>query len=184
MKINPIVMHLKPLSRWLLVVFAFLVSSGAGRAQQPEQEVKAAFLYKFTKFVEWPREAFNSSNALVIGIVGQDSLGGALDNAVEGKTTGGRRIVVKHLKWNQDLDQCQILFIPRSELKGAEHLAHLKKLPILVVGESTGFARRTGIVNFIIEDDSVCFEINVQSARDAGLTISSKLLSLAKVPAG
>jgi len=98
--------------------------------------------------------------AKIIGIVGKDSLGGWLEKTVEGKTTAGRRIVVRHLRWSEDLAQCHVLFVPEGEMGNAAPLARLKSRPVLTVGESAGFARHHGIINFVIEADRVRFEIN------------------------
>ncbi len=166
--------------RRLAVLLALLLPA-AGHAQL-EPRVKAAFLYNFTKYVEWPAGSFDNSNTIVIGIIGKDSLEGELERTLEGKTAGGRRLIVRHLKWGQDLSQCNVLFVPAGEMAGAAPLVRLKGRPILTVGEAPGFARSTGIVNFVIESDQVRFEINAQAARAAGLMISSKLLSLGKAP--
>ena len=165
-----------------LVVLCVSVSA-AGRAQSVESKVKAAFLYNFVKYVTWPSSAFDGgSSPIVIGIVGNDSLGGALESVVEGKTAGGRRILVKHLRWSDDLSDCQELFVPASETGSVSRLEPLRGKPVLIVGESAGFARKHGAINFTIEEGRVRFEISESSATQRGLTISSKLLSLAKTP--
>ena len=166
------------------IIVALTLSFAFVRGQQLEQTVKAAYIYNFTKYVEWPSGSFDNSGILVIGIIGSDAVAGELEKSVEGKSVGGKRIVVRHLRWGQDLAQCQVLFVPASEMSGASQLTHIKERPILTVGESPGFARRYGIINFIIESNRVRFEINAQSAKDAGLTISSKLLSLGRPPGG
>jgi hypothetical protein len=166
----------------LTAVMGFILL-GIAAAQEMEQNVKAAYLYNFTKYVTWPAGCFESNESpIVIGIVGTDSLGGALDSAVSGKTVDGRRLVVKHYRWNQDLSTCEVLFVPAGEMGNAALLERIKRKPVLTVGESPGFARRNGIVNFVIEANRVRFEINASAARDSGITVSSKLLSLAKVP--
>ncbi len=148
-------------------------------AVQLEQSVKAAFIYNFTKYVTWPAKAFDSgSSPIVIGIVGQDSLGGALEVAVNGKTVEGRPLVVRHLHWGQDLTGCHVLFVPGGEQENAAALKSLAGKPILIVGESSGFTHRAGIINFVIQSSRVRFEINDRAAKDRGLSISSKLLSL------
>jgi hypothetical protein len=154
------------------------------RADQAEQGIKSGFIYNFTKYIDWPASAFDRSNTLVIGIVGKDSLGGLLEKAVEGKTTGGRRLVVRHLRWSDDLAQAYVLFVPEGEMGNAAQLDRLKSRPVLTIGETAGFARRHGIINFVIESERVRFEINADAARAAGLKISSKLLTLGKAPGG
>ena len=163
---------------WITILFC--AASVAAQAQGVEQIIKAAFLYNFAKYVEWPASAFDSSNRFVIGIVGHDSLGGALDSAMEGKIIGDRRILVKHLRWDQDLSKCQVLFVPSSESGSYSKLEAVKHSQVLVVGESSNFARNLGIINFIVESSKVGFEINAKRAQNCGLKISSKLLTLAK----
>jgi len=171
----------RSLGRWTAVLLTVCLSA-ATMAQQLEQGVKAAFIYNFTKYVEWPAGSLDNSNNIVIGIVGQDSLGGALEKTIEGKTAGGRKFVVRHFRWGQDLSQCNVLFVPAGEMGSAALLAHIKDRPVLTIGEAPGFARRDGIINFVIESNHVRFEINAQAAQGAGLAISSKLLALGKPP--
>lgn len=166
-----------------ILIAATLCLVQAGSAQQIEQSVKAAFLYNFTKYVTWPAGSFESATSpIVIGIVGQDSLGGALESTVSGKTVDGRSIIVRHYRWNDDLSSCHVLFVPAAEVSNASQLLRLKQRPILTVGESAGFARRFGMINFVLRANRVRFEINAEAAREGTLTISSKLLSLGIPP--
>ncbi len=168
----------------VLVVIAGLLAGSVprARAQAPptEYEIKAAFLYNFAKFVEWPADAFSDSHApIVLGIVGEDPFGTALDGMVFGKTVNGRGVQVKRLSISPDLRTCHILFISSSEKKNlARILAHLKGSGVLTVGEMDRFVQSGGAVNFLLEDNKVRFEINVDAA--ARLKISSKLLALAR----
>lgn len=147
-----------------------------------EYQVKAAFLYNFAKFVEWPGEAFSDGSApLVIGVIGDDPFGGALDQAINGKTIGGRSLVVRRLKWGQNLRSCHILFIGSSERKRlGQIIQSLKGASVLTVGDTGEFFQQGGIINFILEESRVKFEINSRMADQSRLRISSKLLALAK----
>lgn len=157
-----------------------------GRAHaQPlplEYQVKAAFLYQFIKFIEWPPQAFRAPNhTICIGVVDGSPISSALQ-AVEGKEAKGRRVVVKRFKTLEDLDFCHILFISTSmEGRVAEILERLKGTSTLTVSEIDGFARRGGIINLITVEDKVQFEINVEAAGRANLQISSHLLRLARI---
>lgn len=147
-----------------------------------EYQVKAAFLYNFAKFVDWPAEAFGGSNGtLIIGVVGEDPFGGTLDQAINGKSIGGRSLVVRRLKWGQDLRSCQILYISSSERKHLPQIIQsLRGASVLTVGDMGQFNQQGGIINFILEENKVKFEINSRGADQARLRISSKLLALAR----
>jgi uncharacterized protein DUF4154 len=154
------------------------------RAQSPtEYQVKAVFLYNFAKFVDWPQPVGNASlDPFVIGVLGDDPFGNVLDQALLGKSVNGRPLRVRRFKRAEDAKACQIVFISSSEGKHLQFiLQSLKGTSVLTVGDTKGFADLGGVINFILEDDRVHFEINVDAAESAGLKISSKLLSLAKV---
>jgi len=167
------------------LIFALVGGPLSARIQaraSNEYQVKAAFLYNFVKFVDWPAEAFSdASSPLVIGIIGEDPFGGALDQAINGKSIGGRPLVVRRLKWGQDLHSCHILYISPSERKRVPQIIQsLKGASVLTVGDMEQFNQQGGIINFILEANRVRFEINSRAADQARLRISSKLLALAK----
>ena len=148
-----------------------------------EYQVKAAFLYNFAKFVEWPPDASRDlSDPLTICIVGRDPFGTVLDEAVQGKTISGHKLVIRRSKAGQSWKGCQIAFISSSEGKDLPSvLEGSKRSGVLTVGDTEGFAQRGGMINFVVEQERVHFEVNVEAAERAGLKISSKLLSLAKI---
>lgn len=166
----------------LLTLATGLLSSPVQAQTSNEYQVKAAFLYNFAKFVDWPAEAFGGSSApLVIGVVGDDPFGAALEQAINGKTISGRPLAVRRLKWGQDLRSCHILFIGSSERKRLPQiLQSLSGASVLTVGDMRQFNQQGGIINFILEASKVRFEINSRGADQARLRISSKLLALAK----
>jgi len=148
--------------------------------------IKAGFIYNFAKFVEWPSAAFAQPDSpIVIGILGTDPFGNLIDRIIENKRIGARGLVVKRLKWGtdlKDLRECKILFVGASEKAHLDDLVQIvKSLPILTVGETPGFAERGGVIRFVLEDNRVRFEINVEAAHQADLTISSRLLTLARI---
>jgi hypothetical protein len=148
-----------------------------------EYEVKAAFLFNFLRFVDWPNDA--SGGDYVIGVVGRDPFGSALEKTVQGKKVNGRGVVVKRLAWTGDLKKVHILFVPEGETsRGADELRSLRGSPVLVVGESPDFARSQGVVNFYLAGNTIRFEINPDAAKKSRLTISSQLLQLAKITGG
>ncbi|HET7623858.1 MAG TPA: YfiR family protein [Verrucomicrobiae bacterium] len=169
----------------LISATAFFPSSAGAQESVPsEYQIKAAFLFNFARFVEWPPAVFPSSNSdFVIGVFGQNPFDGDLEKAVHGKSINGHPFVVKHFTSTAELKNCQILFIGGSERKRfGEILGAVKGAPVLLVSDdkTSQFIESGGIINFIIEDQKVHFEINNAAARKANLKISSKLLTLAK----
>lgn len=155
-------------------------------SESSEYLIKAGFIYNFAKFVEWPSGAFAEPDSpIVIGVLGTDPFGTILDRIVEDKKIGSRGFVVKRLKWGKDLrdlKECKILFVSSSEKAHIDDfLQMVKGLPILTVGETPGFAERGGMIRFTLEDNRVRFEVNVEAARQAELSISSRLLTLARI---
>jgi len=147
-----------------------------------EYHVKAAFLYNFPNFIQWPEEVFsNKTSPIVLGILGRDPFGEALE-AAEGKTVSGRNLTIRRFNKIEDLEFSHILFISESEVKDmSEILEALNFSGVLTVGDTDGFAQSGGIINFIQKDNKIRFEINVSAADAAGLSISSKLLNLANI---
>jgi len=164
-----------------------------GRAQTIDQgtinreyQIKAAFLYNFGQeaYIRWPQEALGSeSDPFVIGILGHDSFGTALREIAKHKKVKGRRLVIRRFATIEQYDRCHILFISRSQSR-QQRLSAIRGTAghhVLVVGESPGFAQDGGAINFYIERNKLRFEINLESARNHELTISSRLLSVARV---
>jgi hypothetical protein len=145
-----------------------------------EYQIKALCLLNFAKYVDWPAQAFADTNSpILIGIIGENKFEDDLKDAMEGRCAGGRKIVVTAVASDKDYRKCQILFIGASDIRReAEILKDLKSLPVLTVGETEQFARDGGIINFTDHDGKVRFAINLRAAREVGLGISSKLLSL------
>lgn len=171
---------------WLLLLFTavFLLLASAGRAgQDREHEVKAAFIYNFAKYVDWPSSSFERGDSpLVIGVVGVDPFGGALDRAVAGKSVNGHPFAVKRLRWSAEMKSCHLLFVCASEKDRVSQLAAaLQGAPVFSVGETPGFASHGGVAGFFVEQGRVRFEINPDAAKRARLAVSSRLLALAKI---
>lgn len=145
-----------------------------------EYDVKAAFLYNFTKFVEWPAAAFHDDRgAMRLCVLGDDPFGSSLGEIAEGDVAG-RRLTVWRFRAMKDPATCQILFVSRSETgRLPQILRSVRDAPVLTVGDTQGFLEQGGIVNFIREGSKVRFEISQESAERAGIKISSRLLRLA-----
>jgi hypothetical protein len=148
-----------------------------------EYQVKAAFLYNFAKFVEWPEAALSNPTAsIVLCVYGEDPFGPALDETVKGKSINSRDLAIHRTKNPQELRGCQVVFIDGAESKRLpEILGALQGASALLVGESGGFAEQGGQIQFLLEDNKVRFSINVDAVERAHLKISSKLLALAKI---
>jgi len=163
----------------LLILAAMVGNASGGHAQGiSEYEVKAAFLYNFAKFVEWPDPA---SGPIRLCVVGDDPFGNNLEETVRGKTISGQPIEIKRLNRGDNPRSCQIAFISASERPLRAVLDLLQGASTLTVGESPNFAKDGGMINFVLEDKRVHFEINPAAAQREGLRISSKLLNLARI---
>jgi hypothetical protein len=183
-----------------LVLFAValaaetLTDSEANR----EYQIKAAFLYNFIKFVDWPVEVSDSNKPIIIGIIGKNPFGSAFE-PMKDKTAKERKVIIKWFQGLNELEkssqidksrnhpqiedirECNLLFICSSEKeKFKETIDLLKDRSVLTVADTQGFLEAGGIVNFIIEENKVGFEINVTAAKQAKLEIRSNLLRLAK----
>ncbi len=159
------------------VILALLLSMAARATAPDEYQVEAVFLLHFTQFVEWPAEAFPAANTpFVIGVLGQDPFGHALDEAVRGETVNGHPLVVKRFAAAAELSPCQILFIDRSAVNQADRvIGSLMHTGTLTVTNFEVPAPADSIIRFLNEDQRIRLRINVDYARSAGLTISSKL---------
>ncbi len=164
-------------------VFAATLAAGvypaSGQSRPGEYEVKAAFLYNFLPFVEWPPSSGGAIKPLRVCVLGEPPVGSAFDE-LNGQEVTGRKLETAHLASINDLGGCDVLFIGSSEQRNIPRiLKALQGSSILSIGDTAGFARQGVIINFYFEQKKVRFEINAAAARKAGLTISSKLLKLA-----
>jgi len=146
-----------------------------------EYNVKAATLYAFGRYVTWPDSAFQgAADPFVIGVLGSNPFGDALDTIAAKKTIDGRPILVRQLASQSEYADCHIVFVTHAVPPEME--ASLFRLvagqPLLLVGEMKGFAERGGIVNFYLSGGHVRFELNANKAVEANLGLNAKLLSL------
>jgi len=160
------------------MLIAGLAISRAASAQTPtEYKVKAAFLYNFAKFVEWPPL---QGDEMRLCVVGEDPFGEDLDALAQGKTVQSKWLRVSRLPTPEGIEQCQVVFI---QAAGPDDLSYVLRKAheahVLTVGDTHEFADQGGIISFVIEANKVRFEINTASAEQAGLRISSQLLKLA-----
>jgi hypothetical protein len=174
------------LPAWFAVTAAacVLFAAPSMRAQQsklPEYEVKAAYLYNFGKFVEWPAMAnTGKDNSFAICVLGQDPFGPALDAALAGQNIDGKNVVARRLSKAQEAVNCRIVFISSSEESRLKDvLEALDKAAVLTVSDIPQFSTRGGAIQFVLDGKKIRFEVNLSNATDAGLTLSSELLKVA-----
>jgi hypothetical protein len=161
--------------------------AGLGAAPRPETtaeyNLKAVVLFNFTKFVDWPADAFpDERSPLQLCILGQGLIAPALDDVVVNETWNGRPIAVRRLARGADPRACHILFFERSEReRQAEILAGLRGTSVLSVGETDRFLADGGLIRFFLEAGRVRFEVNLPAVEKTPIKISSKLLRLARL---
>ena len=176
---------------WLFLLPAFVLSAPlapktvAATPAPPSREyqVKAVFLFNFLQFVEWPGAAFPEAGSPIrIGILGDDPFGPALEQTVQGEAVNHRPLAITRSKRVDDLKDCHLIFISKSEGRRIETiLTVLKNRPVLTVSEIEGFARQGGVIGFYPDGKKVRFEINPATAQNQGLKMSSELLRLGKI---
>ena len=170
----------------LCLVFACSREGSGAQSTDEEYRVKAAFIFHFAQLVDWPPQTnTGTADSLFLCTIGDDPFQGALESTVEGKPVGDRILRVRHLKQADDMQACQVLFLGKAEGKRIPTLlANLHNAPILTVGESPGFLGAGGMICFVLEDNNVRFEINLDAAASAKLKIGSRLLILAQTVIG
>ncbi len=148
-----------------------------------EYQIKAAFLFNFTQFVEWPQNSFvQPQSPLVIGILGKDHFGNYLDQIVSGETLDGHALEIKRFKNIEEIKDCHILFISNDEAKYNQEIINaLKGSKTLTVSEASDFILNGGMIRFKSENNKIQLQINPEAAKNASLTISAKLLRLAEI---
>jgi hypothetical protein len=166
------------LRRWALALpsLAFCSTLYAGTS---EYEVKAAYVYNFAKFIDWPKT--ESPDSLAICVYGKDPFGGFLDQTVRGKLAHGLPIVVRRLRaGDESWDGCQVLFFGAgTRIEPA--LARLQGHSILTVGESDNFAGSGGMIGLVVDQGRVRFDINLAAVGAARLQASSRLIEIGRV---
>jgi hypothetical protein len=173
----------------LLMAVAVLLAAQPSMAQDAdginrEHAIKAAYLYQFSRYVQWPTSTQDGeATPFVIGVLGDSPVADILNQIAQSKKIEGRTIVVKHFSSVSECTPCHILFIAASldTTQQDKAIERFERAGVLLVGEETGFTRRGGMANFTVNENRVLIEINLEKSKQAGLEISSKLLSLAKV---
>jgi hypothetical protein len=158
-----------------------LAPAGQAAEQPPplEYQVKAAFLLNFTKFVEWPSDGFlDAASPIAICVAADDPIAPVLEQMLEGESVDGRKVVM--LRAPPDLSRsCQVLFVGKGEREVPKLLSSLRAT-VLTVGETEGFLADGGMINFVIDNRRVRFDINQKAVTNSSLKLSSKLFNVAR----
>lgn len=178
-----------PLWCWVMLCLlwtaAGLPPAQAAETEAAEYQIKAAFLCKFGNFVEWPADAGSSDLPFTIGVLGPAMVAQAIEAAARGQTVNGRPISVRPLQRGDPLDGLGIVFVARSHsARLGEVLSAIKDRPILTVTELTPGQATAGMINFVVVDDKVKFDVALPTASRNNLKISARLLGVARLVAG
>jgi hypothetical protein len=171
-----------PLAGYTAIAAAVLQASSVGSSGEPVAlQVKAAYLLHFAQFVYWPKQpGVDASAPLVFGVLGPDPMVAVLEKTVAGKSVGKRPVEVKQFASAEQIDRCDILFLPRSASKRAQGvLVAVSGKPVLTVSDREGFSAAGGMIEFLLIDDSIRFAINNAAVERVGLKLSSELLRVA-----
>ncbi len=173
----------------LLIIVAMISASiplplsYASESLQMESKLKAAFIYNFAKFVDWPASVSNDTagQPFVIGVLGYDPLVEDL-MAIEGKAIKGRKLIVRQLSGIKEINNCQVVFISASEKDNINSiLAAAKNKGMLTVSDIGNFVEKGGIIGFVRVENKIRFDINLKIAEESSLKIRSDLLTLARI---
>ena len=166
-----------------LLAVVLCASTAQGQPQASEVSLKSAFLYKFVHYAEWPADALGGAeDPISLCVLDHDEIAQVLEDAVRGRTSHDRPVVVRNLAKSGDAAGCHLLFVGFSERSQIDRvLTSVADAPTLTVGDAEGFSRRGGIINFTRSGSRLGFEINRGAARRAGLALSSQLLKLSKL---
>ncbi len=153
----------------------------ADSLSQREYQIKAAFLYNFTKFVEWPADRFADDSApIILCVFGKDPFGATLEDTVTGKTVKGRHIDIRRIDHVDDLDACHVLFVGLSERERLRQIVESSRgANVLTVGDMDDFVEFGGVISLIKRANKIQFEINLVAAKQARLNLDLKLVTLA-----
>ncbi len=166
----------------IAAVLAFAVrASDAAPADSLEYAVKATFVYKFAAFVDWPPAAFGASaSPFELCVVGNDPVAQIIDSVAAGQIAGDRPVTVRHLAAVARDSGCHILYVAFNGLPAEEALDAVRSAPVLTITDSVHGGPAHGIISFVVQANRVRFDIDDAAAAESGLSISSKLLSLAR----
>lgn len=172
------------LTAWLLVstvaAASGLRAASVAGSDNVELHVKAAYLLHFARYVYWPSSSTTLSSPLVLGVFGAGPMPAILEQTVSGKTVNNRPIRVQQFYAVDQIERCDILFVPKSESRHAQEvLGAVSGRPIVTVSDQESFASAGGMIEFLLIDDTVRFAVNNSAIERAGLKLGSELLRAA-----
>jgi hypothetical protein len=179
-----------PRARYFLIALFILThlfglpNSFAASPDSREYILKAGYIYNFTKFIKWPEEADREikNRKLNFCLAGKDPFGNILDQLAKNLKKKNRDLVVTRPVVIAEMRQCHILFVSQSEKSNiTQVLQRVREYPVLVIGDTPGFAEKGVSINFFLQKNQIRFEINREALERAGLTVSSELLNLARI---
>lgn len=164
-----------------LVYLLFVGSSAFGQQKPSEYQVEAAYLYNFGRFVEWPSKVTTTrTDSFTICVLGEDPFGRALDVTLAGEMIGNQKVAARRISSPGDSVDCRILFISSSEANRLNKIIDaLDNSAVLTVSDIPQFSRHRGMIQLVLEENRIRFEVNLTATQHAGLTLSSELLKLA-----
>ena len=169
------------LKHTFFILLSTLILSSGYAQKVSEYQVKAAFLFKFSKFLEWPAEAMGQpGEPFVVGVLGKDPFGNYLDEIIAGEKIMDHPMIVRRFNNAEEVNKCHILFVNMPG-KTSEVINALKGNSILTVSDDNDFSRNGGIIKFFTENEMIRLQINLDAAKAANLNVSSKLLRIAKI---
>jgi hypothetical protein len=170
---------------WLTVLCLAMPLSVAqclwAQASKPtDYDVKAVYLYNFSRFIEWPARVTTNSESFNVCVLGQDPFGPALDATLVNETISGKSVTAKRISTPEEAVNCQILYLSSTEESRLNKIIEgLNKGAVLTVSDMPQFSQRGGMIQFVLEGKKVRFEVNLSATQRAGLTLSSELLKVA-----
>ena len=175
-----------PARRWLAAIATFALAfvppeADVQRAEASEASVKAAFLYKFANYIEWPPAAFAApASPLVIGVVGADDIGTELERIAPGRAVNGHPVSVKRVREGEALRGIHLLFIGKDQPALAALLRSAQGQSVLTVTDADRGLEMGSAINFVPAGERIAFEVSLEAAEKSGHRISSRMLSVAR----
>jgi len=163
-----------------LLLAAILAPLPAAVPTASESDLKAAMIFNFTKFMEWSGARGDSKVPVTVGVAGDDAVWESLEELVRDRPAGGRAVVVKRVAAPAEAEACHVVFLGRGLKKRQPDFLALAKRGVVTVGDGDAFAAAGGVIGFLVDDNKLRFEVNLAPVSQTGVTISSRLLRLAK----
>lgn len=163
----------------LFPALCFFAATVFAQEKEGEADLKAAFIYNFTKYVDW--DSTNAEDNFTIGVIGSTPVTKSLNEIASTRMVNNKRIQIRNFSKPEDISYCNILFIPQNTPYSLESILNKVGKGVLTIGEETGFAKMGTAFNFVIKDDKLKFEANLKTINSQGLRASSQLLKLAKI---